>query len=154
MSSQLEGQPEHWPTPILLWYENEQFANVGKLHDLYPEKHLLFTEGCQEGGPHFDEYQVGERYGRNMINDLRNHTEGYIDWNLFLDETGGPNHVNNLCSSPMMIKIFNEELVYMPSYYYIGHFSKFIKPGAIQMASKGTDKLLYVAFVNPAVPVL
>ena len=131
------------------WYENEQFANVGKLHDLYPEKHLLFTEGCQEGGPHFDEYQVGERYGRNMINDLRNYTEGYIDWNLFLDETGGPNHVNNLCSSPMMIKIFHEELVYMPSYYYIGHFSKFIKPGAVQMASKGSDQLLYVAFVNP-----
>jgi glucosylceramidase len=109
----------------------------------------LFTEGCQEGGPHFDEYQVGERYGRNMINDLRNYTEGYIDWNLFLDETGGPNHVNNLCSSPMMIKIFHEELVYMPSYYYIGHFSKFIKPGAVQMASKGSDQLLYVAFVNP-----
>ena len=131
------------------WYENEQFANVAKLHDLYPEKHLLFTEGCQEGGPHFNEYQVGERYGRNMINDLRNHTEGYIDWNLFLDETGGPNHVNNLCSSPMMIKIFHEELIYMPSYYYIGHFSKYIKPGAIQLASSGTSKLLYVAFLNP-----
>lgn len=131
------------------WYENEQFSNVKKLHDLYPEKHLLFTEGCQEGGPHFNEYQVGERYGRNMINDLRNYTEGYIDWNLFLDETGGPNHVNNLCSSPLMIKIFHEELVLMPSYYYIGHFSKFIKPGAKQMASHGTDKLLYVSFVNP-----
>ncbi len=131
------------------WYDNEQFENVGKLHDLFPEKHLLFTEGCQEGGPHFDQYEVGERYGRNMINDLKNYTEGYIDWNLFLDETGGPNHVNNLCSSPMIIKIFNEELIYMPSYYYIGHFSKFIRPGAIQMASSGTNQLLYVAFMNP-----
>ncbi|MBU1093992.1 MAG: glucosylceramidase [Firmicutes bacterium] len=131
------------------WYENEQFQNVKKLHDLFPEKHLLFTEGCQEGGPHFGEYQVGERYGRNMINDLRNYTEGYIDWNLFLDETGGPNHVNNLCSSPMMIKIFHEELIYMPSYYYIGHFSKFIQKGAIQMASSGTEEVLFVSFVNP-----
>ncbi len=131
------------------WYENEQFLNVKKLHDLYPEKHLLFTEGCQENGPHFGEYQVGERYGRNIINDLKNYTEGYIDWNLFLDETGGPNHVNNLCSSPIMIKIFHEELIYMPAYYYIGHFSKFIRPGAIQMSSKGTDKLLYVSFINP-----
>ncbi len=131
------------------WYENEQFDEVRKTHDLYPDKHLLFTEGCQEGGPHFGEYQVGERYGRNMIHDLRNYTEGYIDWNLFLDDTGGPNHVNNLCSAPMMIKIFHEELIQMPSYYYIGHFSKFIKPKARQMASEGTDALLYVAFLNP-----
>ncbi len=131
------------------WYENEQFDEVRKTHELFPDKHLLFTEGCQEGGPHFGEYHVGERYGRNMINDLRNYTEGYIDWNLFLDDTGGPNHVNNLCSSPMMIKVFHEELIYMSSYYYIGHFSKFIKPGAIQMASSGTDKLLYVSFINP-----
>lgn len=143
----LEAYKYVWGTAFH-WYENEQFSNVKKVHDLYPEKHLLFTEGCQEGGPHFNEYHVGERYGRNMIHDLRNYTEGYIDWNLFLDETGGPNHVNNLCSSPLMIKIFNEELIFMPSYYYIGHFSKFIKPGAIQMSSSGTDKLLYVSFVN------
>lgn len=131
------------------WYENEQFDEVRKTHELFPQKHLLFTEGCQEGGPHFGEYHVGERYGRNMIHDLRNHTEGYIDWNLFLDDTGGPNHVNNLCSAPVMIRIFAEELVHMPSYYYIGHFSKYIRPGAIQMASGGTDRVLYVAFRNP-----
>jgi glucosylceramidase len=130
------------------WYENEQFQNVLKLHELYPEKHLMFTEGCQEGGPHFGEYQVGERYGRNIINDLRNYNEGYIDWNLFLDETGGPNHVNNLCSAPIMIKIFHEELIFMPSYYYIGHFSKFIRPNAIQIESTGPKDLLYVSFIN------
>jgi glucosylceramidase len=131
------------------WYDNEQFQNVLKHHELFPDKHLLFTEGCQENGPHFNEYQVGERYGRNMINDLRNYTEGYIDWNLFLDETGGPNHVNNLCSAPLMVKIFHEELVHMPSYYYVGHFSKYIKPKAIQVSSTGTNKLLYVSFINP-----
>ena len=130
------------------WYDNEQFKNVLKHKQLFPDKHLLFTEGCQENGPHFNEYQVGERYGRNMINDLRNYTEGYIDWNLFLDDTGGPNHVNNLCSAPLMIKIFHEELVHMPSYYYVGHFSKFIRPQAIQVESSGTNKLLYIAFIN------
>jgi len=130
------------------WYDNEQFQNVLKLHEKYPDKHLMFTEGCQEGGPHFGEYQVGERYGRNILNDLKNYNEGYIDWNLFLDETGGPNHVNNLCSAPIMVKIFHEELIHMMSYYYIGHFSKFIRPNAVQMASSGTDKVMYVAFKN------
>lgn len=131
------------------WYDNEQFQNVAKHQELFPDKHLLFTEGCQENGPHFNEYPVGERYGRNMINDLRNYTEGYIDWNLFLDDTGGPNHVNNLCSSPAMLKIFHEELVLNPSYYYVGQFSKYIKPGAKQIASSGTREVIYVAFMNP-----
>jgi glucosylceramidase len=130
------------------WYDNEQFDNVRKVHEMYPNKHLMFTEGCQEGGPHFGEYEVGERYGRNILNDLRNYNEGYIDWNLFLDDTGGPNHVNNLCSAPIMIKIFHEEIVKMPSYYYIGHFSKFIRPKAVQIASSGTDQLMYVSFRN------
>jgi glucosylceramidase len=144
----LEANKYVWGTAFH-WYENEQFQNVKKLHDLYPSKHLMFTEGCQEGGPHFGEYQVGERYGRNILNDLRNHNEGFIDWNLFLDETGGPNHVNNLCSAPIMIKIYHEELVQMISYYYIGHFSKYIKPGAIQLSSDGTKEVLYVTFLNP-----
>lgn len=130
------------------WYENEQFFEVEKHRALFPDKHLLFTEGCQENGPHFGDYSVGERYGRNMIRDLQNGTEGYIDWNLFLDDTGGPNHVNNLCSAPMIIKVFNEELVHMPAYYYIGHFSKFIRPGAVRIKTDFSQDMLCVAFRN------
>ncbi len=131
------------------WYDNELFDEVKKTHDAFPDKHLIFTEGCQEGGPHPGEYAVGERYGRNIINDLRNYNEGYIDWNLFLDDTGGPNHVNNLCSSPILLNIFHEQLLKNPSYYYIGHFSKYIKPGAIQIASSINQGLYTVAFENP-----
>jgi len=131
------------------WYDQNAFDEVKKHHELFPDKHLLFTEGCQENGPHLHDYQVAERYGRNMMHDLRNWTEGYIDWNLFLDDTGGPNHVNNLCSAPIIIKIFHQELVKNPSYYYIGHFSKFIKPGAIQVESSGTESCLYFACINP-----
>ncbi len=130
------------------WYDNEMFDEVKKTHDMFPDKHLLFTEGCQEAGPHFHDYSVGERYGRNILNDLRNYNEGYIDWNLFLDDTGGPNHVNNLCSSPIMFKIFHEEVIHNPSYYYIGQFSKYIRPGAKQLISHGSKEISYVAFEN------
>lgn len=131
------------------WYDQEMYDEVKKTHDHFPDKHLIFTEGCQENGPHPLEYQVGERYGRNMINDFRNYNEGYIDWNLFLDDTGGPNHVNNLCSAPILLNIFHEEIVKNPSYYYIGHMSKHIKPGARQIKSLGTKDLIYVSFENP-----
>lgn len=131
------------------WYDQEQFNEVAKHHEMFPDKHLIFTEGCQENGPHINEYKVGERYGRNMIHDLKNYTEAYIEWNLFLDETGGPNHVNNLCSAPIILKIFPQEMILNPSYYYIGHFSKFIQKNAVQMESSGTDQVLYVSFLNP-----
>jgi glucosylceramidase len=43
------------------------------------------------------------------------------------------------------------ELTYLSSYYYIGHFSKFIKPGARRIASSPSrSQLLSTAFLNPA----
>jgi glucosylceramidase len=42
------------------------------------------------------------------------------------------------------------ELIYTNSYFYIGHFSKFIRPGARRIASSPSrSQLLSTAFVNP-----
>ncbi|RCX20559.1 glucosylceramidase [Fontibacillus phaseoli] len=131
------------------WYVSEAFEEVGKVHDLFPDKHLLFTEGCQEGGVKLGEWFTGERYGRNIIGDLNNWTEGYLDWNLVLDETGGPNHVNNLCDAPIIADTVNDNVIYNSSFYYIGHFSKFIKPGAVRIGlTSETSGLQMTAFRN------
>ncbi|MGE4490415.1 MAG: glycoside hydrolase family 30 beta sandwich domain-containing protein, partial [Kiritimatiellales bacterium] len=53
--------------------------------------------------------------------------------NIVLDETGGPNHQNNMCSAPIIADTQNDRLLYQSSYYYIGHFSKFIRPGALRL---------------------
>ena len=75
---------------------------------------------------------------------------GWSDWNLLLDEQGGPNHVGNFCSAAVMADTATGALHYMPSYYYLGHFAKFIRPGARRIASSSTDdNLLSVAFINP-----
>ncbi len=132
------------------WYVSEAFENVGKVHDLYPDKHLLFTEGCQEGGVQLGEWFTGERYARNMMGDFNHWCEGYLDWNIVLDETGGPNHVNNLCDAPIICDTINDELIYNSSYYYIGHFSKYVQPGAQRIFSDCQDEALsVVAFKNP-----
>jgi len=131
------------------WYVSEAFENVGKVHELFPDKGLLFTEGCQEGGVHFHSWKTGERYARNMIGDFLNHTQGYIDWNLFLDNTGGPNHVNNLCDAPIIVDVFPEKLIHQSSYYYIGHFSKYVKPQALRIdLVQHHQDLQAVAFKN------
>jgi glucosylceramidase len=134
------------------WYLNDSFENVRRVKEAYPATHLLFTEGCH--GP-FDagkinDWQWGELYARSMINDFNNGTEGWTDWNVLLDEKGGPNHVQNFCFAPIHADTRTGKLVYMNSYYYIGHFSKFIRPGARRIASSTTtDKLLTTAFLNP-----
>ncbi len=131
------------------WYVSEEFENVGKVHDLFPDKGLLFTEGCQEGGVHFNSWKTGERYARNMIGDFNNWCQGYIDWNLFLDNTGGPNHVNNLCDSPIIVDIWPMNLIKQSSYYYIGHFSKYVKPEAKRIElTNNHESLKATAFIN------
>ena len=78
------------------WYVGDHFENVQLTHDAYPDKQLLFSEGSQEGGPHYDDWEVGERYGQSMIQDLNHWTTAWIDWNLLLDQRGGPNHGGQL----------------------------------------------------------
>jgi glucosylceramidase len=41
------------------------------------------------------------------------------------------------------------ELIYTPSYYYIGHFSKFIRPGARRVSTAASrSHLLATSFIN------
>ena len=138
------------------WYETwnggpPQFESVAKVHEAFPNKNLLFTEGCIEK---FDatKYQFwgnAERYGINIINDFNNGTVGWTDWNILLDQKGGPNHVGNFCFAPIHADITKDELIYTPMYYYIGHFSKFIRPNAKRVLETISDKsLLSTSFKN------
>jgi glucosylceramidase len=132
------------------WYVSEDFANVGKVHDLFPDKQIIFTEGCIEGGPHPNIYETGERYARNIIGDFSNWCEAFIDWNLTLDQFGGPNHVGNYCDAPILSDLGKDELIFNSSYYHIGHFSKHVKPGAFRIFSKTVnEKVKHIAFLNP-----
>ena len=130
------------------WYGGECFDNVQRVHDAWPDKHLLFTEGCQEGGPHLGSWEVGERYARNVINDLNRWTVGWIDWNLLLDERGGPNHVGNFCSAPVLADTARGELMHQSAYWVLGHFARFIRPGATRVHADAPPAIEATAFVD------
>ena len=84
-----------------------------------------------------------------MINDLNAGASGWVDWNILLDEHGGPNHVGNFCFAPVHADTRTGKLIYTNAYYYIGHFSKFVKPGARRIAaSTNRTSLQSTAFVN------
>ncbi|HEX7358747.1 MAG TPA: glycoside hydrolase family 30 protein [Ignavibacteriaceae bacterium] len=138
------------------WYESwsggeEMYNNVGKVNESYPDKHLLFTEGCAESfrPDGYQTWKNAERYGRSMINDFNNGTVGWTDWNILLDEKGGPNHVENFCFAPVHADSKTGQLIYTPSYFYIGHFSKFIRPDAKRVSTASSrSQLLSTSFIN------
>jgi glucosylceramidase len=128
------------------WYSGDEFENLAKVHDAFPTTHLLFTEGCQEGGVRLGAWDLGERYAHDIIGDLNNWTVGWVDWNMVLDERGGPNHVDNLCDAPVIADTTRNDVYYQNSFYYLGHFSKYIRirPGAVRIGSSATTEALEV----------
>ena len=135
---------------------SEDFAAASRAHAAFPDKQTLFTEGCcdramENGKWELGTWEHGERYAHSMINDFRNWVCGWIDWNIVLDQTGGPNHVGNFCDAPVIVDTETGEVHYGPSFYYIGQFSRFVHPGAVQdrVAAAARPGLESVAFANP-----
>jgi glucosylceramidase len=139
------------------WYEDwsggvQMYDNVALVHRLYPDKHLIFTEGTPANfdSTAYGRWSLGEAYGRSMIHDFNSGAAGWTDWNILLDEKGGPNHVENYCFAPIHGDTRTGALIYTNSYYYIGHFSKFIRPGAKRVVvAPSRSMLLATGFVNP-----
>ena len=95
----------------------DYFDNVQRTHDAWPEKKLIFTEGCVEGASYIETWAQGERYARSIIADLHRWTVAWVDWNIVLDETGGPNYVNNLCAARVIAGTKMGTIHYHSSYY-------------------------------------
>ena len=99
-------------------------------------------------------YTPVHRYARNIIVSLDHWLTGWIDWNVVLDHTGGPNHVGNFCGAPVMINTESGQIYYTPVYYVLAQFSKTIRPGdrAVQtyrtLEEHGEDDLHACATVN------
>ena len=138
------------------WYEDwsggtQMYDNVELVSRLYPDKHIVFTEGTPANfdSTAYGRWSLGEAYGKSMIYDFNSGAEGWTDWNILLDERGGPNHVGNFCFAPVHADTRTGKLIFTNSYYYIGHFSKFIRPGAKRiLAAASRSMLLTTAFVN------
>ena len=139
------------------WYETwtgaeMNFEGERRVAESFPNKPMMLTEGCAENfdASKMDTWNRGEKYGESLINDFNAGTVGWTDWNILLDERGGPNHVGNFCFAPVHADTKTGALTYTNSYYYLGHFSKFIRPGAKRIVSSPSRSfLLSTAYVNP-----
>ena len=112
------------------WYSGDYFDELEKTHRKFPGIQLLATECCVVMPKDLKEWSVGERYAHDMIGDFNNWTSAWMDWNLYLDKYSGPQIAGNPCAAPIILDEEKQEMILMSSYYYIGHFSRYIKRGA------------------------
>ena len=145
------GLPATFAGAAFHWYTGDHFDAVRLARTLYPDCELIHTEGCAAFSDGKGEHTAtdAEHYAHDMIGDLNAGANGYIDWNILLDEQGGPNHVGNYCDAPLMYDRASERLIVNRSFYYIGHITRFVQPGArIVPTSSYTDRLETLGALN------
>ncbi len=134
------------------WYTGDHFEAVELIRKQYPDKEVFFTEGCVECSRFADsgEVEKAEMYAHDILGNLNAGISASLDWNLLLDVKGGPNHVGNFCAAPIMCDTENNSYEKRLSYYYIGHFSRYIEPGAVRIGTtRYSDTVEAAAFLNP-----
>lgn len=131
------------------WYSGDHFDALRLIQEQYPDKKLLLSEACIEYGKFAaDDYlKNAQKYAHDMIGNLNNGMCSFFDWNLLLDEQGGPNHVGNYCDAPFLFDTQNKHLSEGNIAGYLWHFSHFIEPQAIRIGTTCyTDALEVTAF--------
>lgn len=170
----IHGTAVHWYTSTVDWMP----SSLNHTHELAPDKRIIHTEGCidaevphwqddawywqkeatdwgwdwaaPEDKPDHPKYVPVYRYARDIIGCLNSRVEGWIDWNMVLDRQGGPNHASNWCVAPIIVDPESDEVYYTPLYYVMGHFSKFMRPGAKRIDFQNPiEELMVTAVQNP-----
>ncbi|KAI6213121.1 Glucosylceramidase [Aphelenchoides besseyi] len=129
------------------WYSQSSFDVLNNTHYLQPDKFILASL-----------WTFASRYAHDIIQSLRNHVIGWVDWNIWLDLFGGPNWYGNFVDAPIIVNLTSggNEFYKQPMYYILGHFSKFIPSNSQRIGikidgyeGKESDHLEAVGVVTP-----
>uniref|UniRef100_A0A1B0CZ46 Glucosylceramidase n=1 Tax=Phlebotomus papatasi TaxID=29031 RepID=A0A1B0CZ46_PHLPP len=140
VTSFLDGMAVHW-----YWDKFVPAEVLDSASKHYPDKLILNTESCigdkpfQTHGPVLGSWNRAEDYILAYIEDLKHSVNGWIDWNLLLNEDGGPNYVSNHVESPVVVNKTSDEAYKQPIFYAIGHFSRFIPENSVRIGVTSTD---------------
>lgn len=88
---------------------------------------------------------------------MRNASKSFVKWSLALDETLGPNLTEdapplggcNTCTPLITVNSTTGAVTRDTEFYTLGHYSKYVLPGAQRIYSSNTNGVVSVAFMNP-----
>lgn len=136
-------------------YKEKDFYRIADLHRRYPQFSIWMTEICHayEGNnipypmklPNLD-YSDGDFWGNLIFSDLEAGTSAWIYWNMILDEKGGPWAVSPVHGNPednpqhpvVIVNSRTHQVTYTGLYYYLAHFSRFVRPGSVRIGATGS----------------
>jgi glucosylceramidase len=120
-----------------------------EVHDAFPKKNLYMTEqsvGRRSQGP----LGIAEPVRSVMIGATRNWSRNVLLWNLAADPQNGPHTNNGGCTGCSgAITIDGDSATRNVAYYVMQHFSQFVPPGSVRIASSELEQLASVAFLTP-----
>ncbi|XP_069041096.1 lysosomal acid glucosylceramidase isoform X2 [Lepisosteus oculatus] len=130
--------------------------SLGTTHRLFPEYYLFGSEACVgsmpwDRGVWLGSWERGEQYSHDIMQDLNHYVTGWTDWNLALDQGGGPNWVKNFVDSSVIVDASRDVFYKQPTFYSIAHFSKFLDAGSqrVGVSSSHDSALEVTAFIRP-----
>ncbi|WP_097870026.1 RICIN domain-containing protein [Streptomyces sp. rh34] len=123
----------------------KQIADAGK--------RVFFTEcsGTDSANPATTFGDTLTWHAENLVvQNMRHGGETVINWNLALDQNGGPHqgHCTNRCNG--VVEINGGQVTRNAEFYVLGHVSKFVEAGATRIGStsQGAGGVRNVAFQN------
>jgi O-glycosyl hydrolase/lysophospholipase L1-like esterase len=130
-------------------------GNLGLFDQAAPGYSTWMSEHTDLGQAEPDNYVRDEKWGREVVKQINAGQGAYIYWNMVLDQNGGP--VTDL-SAPQepLVEVDTSTspatISYLPKYYQLAQFSKYVKPGAHRIGAEGGtsgDTVTQTAFENP-----
>lgn len=140
----------------LHWYDSRSSAmynNVKEANDQYlgkMGKFILATEACNCPGVSLKDWGRAWSIASDILEDLNVYVTGWTDWNLVVDHRGGPNHLGNYCDANIVADpeeiLGSGTVIKQVSYYLMGHFSRYLRPGMVHVESSAPNGLQVTAF--------
>lgn len=134
------------------WYSGDHFEALQLCREQFPDKKLIVSESCFEYrvygtvAPAF----AAQKLGHELIGDLNGGVSAFCDWNLLLDERGGPCYAENYCLAPFLYDPGEKKLKPQLLQQILELFSRSIVPGSVRIAhSRATEQVEATAWKRP-----
>ena len=127
------------------WHCYQGLDDMNAIHGDHPEKPLYVTE-CSTGPT-----GIAGDTTKQVLTSTNLWASGVALWNLALDENGGPKMGVGCegCTGLVTINSDTGQYSYTINYYELGQFSKFVVPGAQQVAHTDGNGVSAQAYLNP-----
>jgi len=120
---------------------------MSTVHTAFPSKNLYFTEQATFSNGTFSG-DLSWHVNNLIVGATRNWSRNVLEWVLATDPSFGPHTTGGCSTCQGAVTVSSQTFTRNVSYYIIAHASKFVKPGAVRIASDASTSLPNVAFKN------